>query len=181
MTLKSLGYKPREQTVRIVFDDSLRRAADAAKDAVVRQRREEAKDGQGLGSQVPELEEAWREAEAAADEAAVSFTFRAVGRRRLADLVAECPPTAEQLERWKERVRTSPVLATAAPEFDYERFAPRLIAASLVEPAAAPGEVLELWDAEDGWSDAVWAELWKAAWEVNQEAATRPTSGTGTS
>lgn len=167
--------------MRIVMDDSLRRAAEAAKEAVVRQRREEAKDGQGLGSQVPALEEAWREAEAAADEAAVSFTFRAVGRRRLADLVAECPPSADQLERWKDRVKTSPLLATAAPEFDYERFAPRLIAVSMVEPESSLDEVLELWEDDDGWSDAIWAELWRVAWDVNQEASTRPTSGTGTS
>src|SRR5690606_12227727 len=127
------------------MDDTLRVAVEDAREAVRRQRAEEAKDGQGLSSKLPELEERLREAEAAADEAVVSFTFRAVGRKQLDDLVRECPPSPEQLERWRETTRTSPLLAGGAPEYDPSTFYPRLIAASLVEPEATSDEVLAEW------------------------------------
>jgi hypothetical protein len=66
-----------------------------------------------------------------------------------------------------------------APEFDYQAFAPRLIAASLVEPESSVDEVVDMWENDD-WSDAIWGALWNKAWSVNQEVSTRPTYGTGT-
>lgn len=179
MGLGGITYTPRQATVRIVFDDGLRQTLDQARARYAAQVREEAKPGQGLGSKLPELQEQVDAAEAAADAAAVSFTFQAVGRKVLADLVADCPPTTVQLERWKESVRAAPLVARGAPEFDYEKFAPLLIEAALVDPKPDKGEIVRLWGSEDGWSDAIWGALWNAAWKVNQEATTRPTFGTG--
>lgn len=179
MKLSDIAYTPRQASVRIVFDDELVQAVEAARAAYRFQEREEAKPGQGLGSKLPELEVAVTAAEAAADAAAVTFTFRAVGRKTLADLVSACPPTSDQLELWKASVRAAPLVAGSAPQFDYEKFAPLLIEASLIDPAPKKGEIRSLWESEDGWSDAIWAELWAAAWRVNQEATTRPTLGTG--
>lgn len=179
MDLAGIKYKPRQASVRIVFDDELRQAVDSARAAFNAQKREEAKPGQGLGSKLPELEEAIQAAEKAADDAAVEFVFQAVGRKVLADLVAACPPTSGQLDRWKESVRAAPLVARGAPEFDYEKFAPLLIEAALVEPRPKKGEIKALWESDDGWSDAIWVELWNTAWKVNQEATTRPTFGIG--
>lgn len=179
MNLSDIAYKPRQASVRIVFDDGLAQAVESARAAYQAQKREEAKPGQGLSSKLPKLQDAIDAAEQAADDAAVQFTFQAVGRKVLSDLVAACPPTSGQLERWKESVRAAPLVSRSAPEFDYEKFAPLLIEAALIEPAPKKGEIKALWESEDGWSDAIWAELWATAWKVNQEATTRPTLGTG--
>lgn len=177
MTLKDLGYKPRQASVRIVLDDNLRQQVEHAFARITHQKLEESKDGQGLGSKLPALQAELEEAERTADESAVTFVFQALPRRRIADLVTACPPSETQLARWKESVRAAPLVARPVPEFDWDRFAPRLIAACMTSPSTTEGEVLEMW--EDGdWSDAVWEQLWKAAWSVNQEVSTRPTFGT---
>lgn len=171
MGLRELGYKPRETTVRILLDDSVRRGLLDAAAGLAAQHKKEKQPGQGLGSKVPDLETELEEANAAADEAAVSFTFKALGRRKFKDLVNACPPTPETLERWKNTR-----FLGSAPEFELEKFMPRLVAASLVEPQTSESEVVELWeDPDEGWSDAVWAELYDAAWKVNQEVSTLPT------
>jgi hypothetical protein len=178
VALKDLGYKPRRASVRIVLDDSLRQATERARADYALQKLEEGKPDQGLPSELPELRQRVEETEAAADQAAVEFVFEALPRRRIAELVHECPPTTDQLDRWKISAKATPLLVRPAPEWDYETFAPRLIAASLVSPEAAAGEVVEMWETGD-WSDAIWEELWQTAWSVNQEVATRPTFGSG--
>ena len=173
MALKDLAYKPRTATVRVVLDDTLRLEAEEARKALAVQRRVESVDGQGLGSKIPEFEAAVADADARADAAAVSFIFQAIPRHELARLVAESPPTPEELDGWREQATRS-VLAGGAPNWSVRTFPPKLIAASLVEPETSAGEVQELWD-EGGWSEAIWNRLWDAAWSVNQEASTRPT------
>ena len=173
MSLKDLGYKPRRNTKRIVLDDSLRVELDEARAAL---KRELARQDRGLSN---DAEKRLEEAEAAADKAAVSFVCEAIPRRRLSELIADCPPTSEQLERWKEEDRNNPLLVIPAPEFDYQKFPPRLIAASLVEPETNEDDVLEMWESGD-WSEAIWDELWKLAWvETNKGVTTLPTSGIG--
>lgn len=173
MSLKDLNYKPRRNTVRILFDDSVRQELEEAR---VNLKREQARKDRGLDS-APE--QRLEKAEAAAEEAAVSFVFEAIPRAELAALIADCPPTSKQLEQWKEEDRNNPLVVIPAPEFDYEKFPPRLIAASLVEPETSETEVLELWE-EGEWSDAIWNELWKTAWDkTNRGVSTLPTSGIG--
>jgi hypothetical protein len=164
MSLKDLAYKPRRTTVRIILDDELRQAVDEARERLNAQRRTEKSGEHGLGSKVPDLEAALVAAEAAADDAAQSFTFEALPRHRLAALVESCPPSAEELNRVRP------------PQFNVETFTPRLIAASLTEPETTEAEVVEMW--QDGaWSDAIWGQLWSAAWGVNEQVSTRPTYG----
>ena len=173
MSLKDLGYKPRSTTIRIIFDDTLRVELEEARAAL---KRERARNDRGLESAAEERVEA---AEAAADEAAVSFVFQALSRAALAELIAECPPTSEQLEKWKEEDRNNPLLVVPAPEFDYDSFPPKLIAASLTSPETTEAEVLEMWESGE-WSDAIWNSLWKTAWdETNRKVSTLPTSGIG--
>jgi len=179
VSLKDLGYKPRRSSTRIILDDTLRTELEEAHAAYAAQKRREARPDQGLGSKLGELQERIDTAEAAADEAAVSFVCEAIARVRLAELVAACPPTSAQLERWKEEDRNNPLIVIPAPEFDYNTFPPRLIAASLVEPETTEAEVLDMWET-GAWSDAIWTELWKTAWDkTNRGVTTLPTSGIG--
>ena len=172
MSLKDLGYKPRRTTVRLVLDDTVRSELE---DARVSLKAEQARGDRGLDSAPEQRVE---EAEAAADEAAVSFVFEAVPRRQYEELVESLPPTQSQLEQWKEQDRNNPFVAVPPPAYDYTRFAPRLIAASLVEPETSEGEVVEMWE-EGDWSDAVWDALYSAAKSVNEKTTTLPTSGIG--
>jgi hypothetical protein len=166
MSLKDLGYKPRRTSLRIVMDDELRRHVEDARTALNTQRRAERAEDQALGTKVPEYEQALADAEAEADSSAVTFTFEALPRHKLAALVEACPPSVEDLKKPRP------------PQFDVEKFTPRLIAASMVEPESDVDEVVEMWEQGD-WSDAIWGQLWSAAWGVNEEVTTRPTSGNG--
>jgi hypothetical protein len=173
VSLRDLTYKPRRSTKRIILDDTVR---EELVDAQAALRVELRRNDRGLTS---DAEERVQLAEAAADSAAVSFVCEALPRHRLADLIAACPPSPAQLEKWKDEDRNSPLIVVPAPEFDYERFPPRLIAASLVEPETTEAEVLQMWESGD-WSDAIWDELWKLAWnETNKGVSTLPTSGIG--
>lgn len=168
MSLKDLGYKARQSSVKIIFDDDVRAELEEANAALAQWL---SRPDQTLSA---DHEKRVDEAKTAADKAAVLFTFRALPRHRIADMVASCPPTSKQLERWRESQRATPLVPRAAPEFDYEQFAPLLIGASLIEPATTEAEVVDMWERGD-WSDAIWTELWNTAWKVNQEVSTRPT------
>jgi len=173
VSLKDLDYKPRQASVKVVLDDTIREQLDQARSALTRGRRDDAKPDKGLSSELAQLKKAVEEAETAADKAAVHFAFKALPRHRVAEMVAECPPTSTQLDRWKESQKATPLVARPAPEWDYEKFAPLLIGASMVDPESSASEVLEMWEKGD-WSDAIWTQLWNVAWKVNQEVSTRP-------
>jgi hypothetical protein len=164
MGLKDLTYKPRTASDRIILDDDIRAHLEAVQVAYKRGRDAD-KNAEELSSKIPELESALADAEAAADEAAVTFTCKALPRRQWDELVAACPPSSEDLARQ--------YLA-----WDYDKFAPRLIGASLVEPESSVDEVVEMWE-QGEWSDAIWTRLWNLAFGVNQEVSTRPTYGIG--
>lgn len=173
MSLKDLNYKPRRNTVRIIFDDTVRGELEEARAELVRAKN---RNDRGLESGP---EQRFEKAEAAAEGAAVSFVFEAIPRPKLAELVAACPPTSAQLERWKEEDRNNPLVVIPAPEFDIDTFPPRLIAASLVEPETTEDEVVEMWETGE-WSDAIWTKLWETAWDkTNRGISTLPTSGIG--
>lgn len=173
MALKDLGYVAREAATNIVFDDEARRELDAAATALAQY----AQRADGDLAELNRLQERLDAAQAAADATTVVFRFRARSRRAIADLVAECPPSSDQLERWQAQARAQPLVTKAAPEFDWDKFAPRLIAMSMVEPVTDEAEVLAMWndDSDSAWSDAIWEALWDAAWSVNQQITTRPT------
>jgi hypothetical protein len=173
MGLRDLGYKPRRSVVRVILDDTVRQELDEARAQL---RAEQARPDRGLGS---DSEQRVEEAEAAAELAAVSFVFEAIPRHKLAELIAACPPTSAQLDSWKEEDRNNPLLIISPPAFDIDKFPPRLIAASLVEPVTTTDEVVEMWES-GSWSDSIWDELWKTAWDkTNRGVSTLPTSGTG--
>ena len=175
MGLRDLRYTPRRTTLRLILDDNVRSDLEAAREEAKAESKRGDADLASAGKAARRLEKA----EAAADEAAVSFVFEAIPRIKLADLIEACPPTSEQLERWKEKDRNNPLVSIPPPEFDYEKFAPRLIAASLVEPATTEEEAVELWE-EGAWTDSIWSALWIAAWDrTNQAVTALPTFGIG--
>jgi hypothetical protein len=173
MGLKDLKHAPRRTTLRLLLDDNVRAEFESARaDLAAYEKNPESLDSKP--------QQRFDDAQAAAEDAAVTFVFEALSRIRLAELIADCPPTSEQLEQWKEEDRNNPLLIIDPPAFDYENFAPRLIAASLVEPETTVDEVMELWESGD-WSEAIWLTLWDAAWKrTNQVAPTLPTFGTDT-
>lgn len=173
MSLKDLAYKPRQASAKVILDDEVREELDRARLALSGGRVEDAKPDKGLTSDLDRLKKAAEDAETAADKAAVLFTFQAIPRHRIAAMIADCPPTSTQLDRWKDAQRATPLVGRSAPAFDDEKFAPLLIGASMIEPATSEAEVMEMWEKGE-WSDSIWTELWNTAWKVNQEVSTRP-------
>ena len=168
VSLKDLGYKPRTRGVRIIFDDPVRAELEDARTAL---KRWLGRPDQTLSA---DHEKRVEEAETAAEKAAVLFTFRALPRHRVADMIAQCPPTVEQLDRWKDALRAAPLVNRSAPAFDIDKLTPLLIGASIIEPAATESDIQDMWERGD-WSDAIWTALWDAAWDVNEVAFTLPT------
>lgn len=169
------GRKPATTTVRLLLDGDLQEEIRVLKERLKVARKRDIADGEGLGSEAPQIEQQLREAEARADEIATEFHFRAVPRSRLAELKEAHPPTEAQWERYREQAKANPFIMP--PEFDPVTLAPELISASAFDPSFTVAEATELWD---GLSEPDAEILFDAAWRVNQTASPRPTYGTGT-
>jgi seryl-tRNA synthetase len=172
--------KPRRTTIRLLLDGELDTRLEQLRTQIRRAKQREAADPQGLASTVPQLEAELARLTVEADEATTEFTFQAIPRTALEDLRRNHPPTEEQWQRYKESVNEMPVLVAmqqSPPEFDWLSMAPALLAACAVEPKMTRDEAQMLWDEL---SDAEAAQLFNAAWGVNEQAATRPFSGTDT-
>lgn len=135
----------------------------------------ELRDGQGLASQVPELERQVRMAEEAALTSGPIYNFRRLTRREKADITRNFPPTPQQWERYREKAKAYPGYILDAPEFDMVAAAPQVLSTSAVDPPLTLEQAAELWDTV---SDNDAAALWMAAWDDGENL--RPTSGTGT-
>jgi hypothetical protein len=155
--------KPLQRTTEVVLDAELAERYEEARTAVdVAQIRSNAdpKDAQrkiDLAQAKSDLETLRIELEEC--EAVVRLTFRGIGRKSYDDLIAEHPPTLEQLAKAKKDGHND--LA-----FNVETFPPAIVAASLVEPNLSYEEVLELWDSEE-WNQVELAELFNLAMQVN--------------
>lgn len=167
--------KPRQLRVRINFDGDLADQIEALEERLRAARRRELLEGEGLSSDVPELERQLSMLRARLDEDAEEFTFQALGRARFKEILATHPPTEAQWEQHREAAKSNPFLA--APECDYEAVAPILIAECCISHDFTVEGAAKLWDEL---SDAEASKLFEAAWAVNQKASIRPTFGTGT-
>lgn len=166
--------KPATRTARLVLDGD-----KAAELAGLRARLNTAKvrdrlNGGSLDAESPELERRIAELEAEMESAAATFTFKAVGRRKLDEITNRFPPSQEQWERFRDSAKVNPFVSV--PEFDMYAAAPEVLAAAAVSPTMTVEEARRLWDEL---SDGEAAELWKAAWGAQMEATSRPTFGTG--
>ena len=108
------------------------------------------------------------EAQAKYDEHAVWFTFRAVGRERLDELMREHRPTAQQVADFKRDLKLAQIPGSANAQLPYntETLPPVLISEAAVEPKFTIEEARELW-MSDAWSQGETAMILQAAWSVN--------------
>ena len=109
----------------------------------------------------PDVAKELEDLEAEMVAAEIEFRFRAVGKRRWADLLAKHPPTAEQLKR-DRRVDHNPATFPVAA-----------IAAASIEPALSEDEVRRL---EAALNATQFDKLWAAVIEANVGGATLPKS-----
>lgn len=166
--------KPATRTARLVLDGE-----KAAELAGLRARLNTAKvrdrlNGGSLDAESPELERRIAELETEMESTAATFTFKAVGRRRLDEITNRFPPSQEQWERFRDSAKVNPFVSP--PEFDMYAAAPEVLAAAAVSPTMTVEEAQLLWDEL---SDGEAGALWTAAWGVQMEATSRPTFGTG--
>lgn len=167
--------KPSRQTVRLLLDGTLADQIEAARHQLKVAKAADQVDPRGLASRAAPLEVRLAELRLEAEEASTAFTFEALGRVRFQELKREYPPTEEQWERYRERVKAA--WWAPAPEFEELTFAPALIATCCVDPAMTIEDAQALWDEL---SDGEAAALYAAALAVNEEVTSRPFSGTDT-
>lgn len=170
-------FKPAEKTVRINLDGQLAARIDQLRDELAEAAEHDKRTSAGLEARAPQISQEIMELRKRWREEASEFTFRAIPGADLDELIRQHPPTEEDWERF----RKSAPYATP-PQFDQEKIAPRLVAASLGEVDGetvdwTPEDAKRLWDSLH---EGVRADLLRAAWAVNQRRSARPTSGTGT-
>lgn len=166
---------PMERTVRVVLEDAAAiahqeatealTAAETALRAVETQTRQRqlvsAEDIAAVDAAKAERDEAkdrLAEARAALKNATVTLRFRALGRKRYDDLVRAHPPV--------DGVDDDGNVVKSRDPYNYETFAPALVAASCVEPTMTAEEAGELFEE---WNTAEVMELWVAALAVNTQ------------
>jgi hypothetical protein len=138
--------------VRVCFDRALLyeleelegRLADAKRDA----------DGM-LGSQVPELTTQRDELRRKAKDSSTRFVFESIGRRRWRDLMAEHPPTDEQIQEAKKYDQDL--------DFNPETFPAAAMAAACVEPGISVEQAQEMMDElPEGVGNRIWVACLRA-------------------
>lgn len=176
------GRTPRTKSIRLILDGKSTDELDAAR-AELRTAKQLDKEAEEKGSEtlstaslVPDAERRYKEIEAKILDDSTVFSFKAIGRKKLAKIRAEHPPTEEQWATYRERAKANPLVQP--PTFDSDGIAPELIEAALVDPKLTLEEARELWDEL---SDGEAAQLYDAAWEVCMEAASIPLSATAIS
>ena len=176
------GRTPRTKSIRLILDGKSTDELEAAR-AELRTAKQLDKEAEEKGSEtlstaslVPDAERRYKEIEAKILDDSTVFHFKAIGRKKLAKIRAEHPPSEEQWATYRERAKANPLVQP--PTFDSDGIAPELIEAALVDPKLTLEEATELWDEL---SDGEAAQLYDAAWEVCMEAASIPLSATAIS
>lgn len=95
----------------------------------------------------------------AIEENSVLFTFRALARTGLDDIIAEHPPTPKQKKAAEQRGEEA--------NWNSDTFPPALMAACCIEPELTPEDAQEMWDSPD-WNQAELLSLFATALEVQQ-------------
>ncbi|MDP9144531.1 MAG: hypothetical protein M3N43_07520 [Actinomycetota bacterium] len=167
--------RPLEKRVRLLLDGTANAELEDLRRQIKVTKTREAVNSPGLATKVPELERRLTELALQAEEASAEFTFQAISRAALEELKRKHPPTAGQWERYREQVRAN--MFVQAPDFDWSGLAPALLAACATQPTMTVDEAARLWDEL---SDGEAAQLFEAAWSVNEQTSSRPFSGTDT-
>lgn len=145
----------RTASKRLVQDGALLSEIEETRHLLQLARRAEARNPQGLASEVPRLERQLSElAERAATEAAL-FVVEAIPADDFDEIVRRHPPTAQDLERWREQAKANPF--APMPEWNDRSMGPDLLEACLVEPKWSRSELDEWWrEASVGERNQIW-------------------------
>lgn len=162
--MRRLRERPLPQrTLRVCFDEQVRREAFLAEAALARARyvAKSDPDDEALARRIEGLEQAHAEAQEVLAAASLTLTFRALPRPVLEELITAHAPTDEQ--------------AAEDAAFNPDTFPTALVAASSVDgmSEAEAAELLDSWPAAD--SNA----LWETAWQVQQVALTDVVAAVG--
>lgn len=145
--------KPRQLSVGLVADDDLGTAVEEAELAV-----RKLAGRRGASAARDQLEQA----QVALDAATIWFTFQSLGVRAFEALVAEHPPTAEQIAAAAEA-------GAPRPDWNDQTFGGALIAASCISPRITPEQAHELLG-DPAWNVAEVGALVATALTVNTRA-----------
>lgn len=121
----------------------------------------------GLADESPRLERQLVELAEQAAADALTVTVQALPADEFDDIARRHPPSADQLERWREQAKVFPM--AEMPEWNDRTMAPALLAACLVEPS---------WS-EEWWQDlsrGTQNQLWNLALSVQVAGADLPFS-----
>lgn len=166
--------KPATRQARLVLDGEQAAEVDRLRIRLKAAKARDGLNGDSLQAEAPELARRLAELEAEVEASAQTFTFKAIGRRKLEDITRAFPPSQAQWDRFREAAKSS--LTASPPEFDMNAAAAAILSAASVDPPLTVDEAQRLWDEL---SDGEAAVLWRAAWGVQMQATSRPTSGIG--
>lgn len=169
--MSSFSRKPRSASLPLVLDGELLGKIEQTRQTLRAAQAAEKVSPGGLDSPAPRLERELNELIAQAAEEAVMFVVVALPGVRFDEIKREHPPTAEQLERYRELAKTVPW--ADMPEFDPASMGPDLLVACLVEPKMKEDEIREFWDEL---SKGEQNQLWNLALGVQVEGANLPFS-----
>jgi hypothetical protein len=133
----------RTASKRLVQDGALLSEIEETRHLLQMARRAEARNPQGLASEVPRLERQLSElAERAAAEAAL-FVVEAIPADDFDEITRKHPPSSQDLERWREQAKVNPF--APMPEWNDRTMGPDLLEACLKSPEWSRAEIDEWW------------------------------------
>lgn len=121
-------------------------------------------ENEDLKAKLASAEAKLTEARNLAEEDAITFVFRSIGRKAYDRLVTAHPPT--------DAAKAEAVKQGANPEdlsWDPETFPPALMAAAIVHPHLSEEDIQEMWNSED-WSGTELQNLYYAAIAAQQKS-----------
>ena len=167
--------KPRTVSRPLVMDGELLGEIDRVRAMRDQARLAERSNPQGLGSPAEKLEVQLNELVEKAASSAVTFVAKAVDAEWLDELKRKHPPSAAQMDRYKERAAAAPMFARP-PVINPDTAGPELLAEAIVDPAMNVEQATRLWETSRGQRN----QLWSLVWDIQEEGSDLPFSSAGT-
>lgn len=141
----------REKTITVYLDDDLARRVEEL------EQRERILSVNDPDSELPAVRDDLAQARLELAEHAVEMRFRGISKMQMDRLIRRYPATDDQRKEWRRNG------LDGSPPYDFDKYRPALVAATLVEPHLSEDEVLELWDS---WNSGDTSLLFDAAADV---------------
>lgn len=165
----------RTASKRLVTDGRILGEIDQLRDTLRMAKIAERSNSQGLADEVPRLERQLEELALRAAEESILITVEALAGEVFDDLVRRHPPTAAQLDRYREQAKATPWIQM--PEMDPQSMGPELLSACLIAPDWTAGETEKFWRER---SKGEQNQLWNLALSVQIDGADLPFSPAAT-